>query len=480
MKDSKFDDISPLLEKLEEAIVWYCDRPVGTVAARDTKTEKLNYDQCFTRDFAVSGFVFLATGKTKIVRNFLKLTLTLQHHERELDCFRPGAGLMPASFKVETKGNRDLLVPDFGEHAIARVTPIDSCFWWLLLLRAYVRVTGDTALARSPEFQQGICKILDLSMRKRFDLFPTLLVPDGSFAIDRRMGVYGYPLEIQALFYGALRSAEELLVEAEETSAHYQKAARERLNQLAYHVRQYYWLDLDRLNEIYRYSVEEFGLTATNWLNIYPDSIPSWIGEWLPETGGYFAGNLGPQRLDFRFFSQGNLLSVLTSLASPQQSQGILRVIEAGWSDLIAQMPMKICFPALEGRDWRIETGCDRKNLPWSYHNGGSWPVLLWLLAAVARKLDRCDLAEKALTIADPRLRHDGWPEYYDGIRGRLIGREARLSQTWTIAGFLLAKILLERPECLSFLDFEDREVTLSCDLSARPHATGVDVRFDD
>ena len=31
-----------------------------------------------------------------------------------------------------------------------------------------------------------------------FDLFPTLLVTDGSCMIDRRMGIHGHPLEIQA------------------------------------------------------------------------------------------------------------------------------------------------------------------------------------------------------------------------------------------------------------------------------------------
>lgn len=479
MKDFSFSDTSLLLEKLEAALVYYGDKPVGTVAACDATADPLNYDQCFTRDFTISGFVFLIAGKTKIVRNFLNVTLALQHHERELDCFRPGAGLMPASFKVENKGDRDVLIPDFGEHAIARVTPIDSCFWWLLLLRAYVKVSGDIALAHSPEFQQGIHKILDLSMRKRFDLFPTLLVPDGSFMVDRRMGVYGYPLEIQALFCGALRAADELLLDEDERGKSYRKAARDRLNQLAYHVRQYYWLDPDRLNEIYRYSVEEFGHTATNWLNIYPDSIPTWVTEWLPEEGGYFVGNLGPQRMDFRFFSQGNLLSILTSLADPEQSQSILRVVEGCWSDLVAQMPMKLCFPALEGEEWQIKTGYDRKNLPWSYHNGGSWPVLLWLLVAAAQKLGRPDLAERATNIAARRLADDNWPEYYDGVRGRLVGREARLSQTWTIAGFLLANILLEKPECLDFLSFESQAISLSCDLAARPHANGVDVRLE-
>ncbi|MEO0947572.1 MAG: glycoside hydrolase 100 family protein [Cyanobacteria bacterium J06641_5] len=477
MKGHQFLDTSYLLEMMEKSIIYYRGRAVGTVAARDSSVANLNYDQCFTRDFVTSALVFLALGRTEIVRDFLRLTLALQNQERQFDCFNPGLGLMPASFKVETQGERELVVPDFGEHAIARVVPIDSCFWWLLLLRAYSRATGSMELAHSPEFQAGIRKIIDVSLRKRFDFFPTLLVPDGSFMIDRRMGVYGYPLEIQALFYAALRAAEELLIDAEGERG-IQTTIRERLGQLAYHVRQYYWLDRERLNEIYRYSVEEFGHTATNWLNIYPDSIPAWVTKWLPEAGGYFVGNLGPARMDFRFFSQGNLLTIFTSLADDRQSQELLEVIETCWPDLIAQMPMKICFPALEDRDWQLETGWDRKNLPWSYHNSGSWPVLLWLLVAVMQKLGRTDLAEKAMFIAAERLPKDNWPEYYDGARGRLIGREARKLQTWTIAGFFLAQMLLENPNCIDFLLFEARDDSLLCDISARPLTTGVDVQL--
>jgi hypothetical protein len=37
-------------------------------------------------------------------------------------------------------------------------------------------------------------------------------------------------------------------------------------------------------------------------------------------------------------------------------------------------MPVKICYPAIEGHEWQIVTGCDPKNTRWSYHNGGSWP----------------------------------------------------------------------------------------------------------
>ena len=50
-----------------------------------------------------------------------------------MDCYSPGQGLMPASFKVRTvplDGDNgkfeEVLDPDFGESAIGRVAPVDS------------------------------------------------------------------------------------------------------------------------------------------------------------------------------------------------------------------------------------------------------------------------------------------------------------------------------------------------------------------
>ncbi len=107
-----------------------------------------------------------------------------------MDCFQPGAGLMPASFKVEFIDGKEILTGDFGEYAIAKVPPVDASLWWLILLRAYVKATGDIAFAHQREFQQGIKLILDLCLIPRFEMYPTMLVPDGAFMIDRRMGVY--------------------------------------------------------------------------------------------------------------------------------------------------------------------------------------------------------------------------------------------------------------------------------------------------
>ncbi|NJK47644.1 alkaline invertase [Candidatus Gracilibacteria bacterium] len=440
--------------KIGKSIIYYQGQPVGTFAANDPNMDALNYDQCFIRDFVPSALAFLMKGQSEIVRNFLKITLALQSHEPQMDAFKPGPGLMPASFKIESKDGKEYLTADFGEHAIARVPPVDSCLWWIILLRAYTKATGDLSLSHQTEFQEGIKLILDMCLAHRFAMYPTMLVPDGAFTIDRRMGVYEHPLEIQVLFYAALRAARELLLPNNDNCTCLEDV-NQRLGTLTYHLREYYWIDLKRLNEIYRFEGDEFGAEVANRFNIYAESIPGWLMEWLPGKGGYLAGNLGPGRMDFRFFALGNLMAIITSLASEQESQMMINLIEQRWRDLIGEMPMKICFPALEGMEWKIITGCDRKNLPWSYHNGGNWPMLLWFLVGAALKTNRIEVVYRAIDIAETHISEDKWAEYYDGKNGRLIGRQARKYQTWTIASYLMAKELMSNPDRLELLTFE-------------------------
>ncbi|KAL7124896.1 hypothetical protein ABFS83_14G079300 [Erythranthe nasuta] len=446
---------------LRNAVVSYCGSPVGTVAANDPNDKMpLNYDQVFIRDFIPSAFAFLLKGEGEIVRNFLLHTLQLQSWEKTVDCYSPGQGLMPASFKVRTVALDDnkfeeVLDPDFGESAIGRVAPVDSGLWWIILLRAYGKLTGDYTLQERVDVQTGIKLILNLCLSDGFDMFPSLLVTDGSCMIDRRMGIHGHPLEIQSLFYSSLRCAREMLT-PEEGSKNLVRAVNNRLSALSFHIREYYWVDLKKINEIYRYKTEEYSTEATNKFNIYPEQIPDWLMHWIPEEGGYMIGNLQPAHMDFRFFTLGNLWSIVSSLGTPKQNEAILNMIEAKWDDLIGQMPLKICYPALKKEEWRIITGSDPKNTPWSYHNGGSWPTLLWQFTLACMKMGRQDLAKKAIDLAEKRLSADHWPEYYDTKNGKFIGKQARLYQTWSIAGFLTSKMLLEKPELASVLYWEE------------------------
>ncbi len=446
---------------LEKSLLHHAGQPVGTLAALDPALVAPNYAECFIRDFVPSALVFLMEGKPEIVVNFLRMVLDLRAQQPIILGHERAQGLMPASFRIPNDGEEDdMPSADFGDRAIGRVAPVDSALWWTLLLRAYVNTTGDIKLAHSHEFQEGLRLNLQLYLKENFETSPALLVPDASFMIDRRMGVHGHPLEIQALFYGMLFTTLELLLPGPEND-HLLAMCKKRLQTLRSYVRIYYWLDAERLNEIHRYQSEEFGHDVTNVLNIYPESIPDWIDGWLPKEAGYLLGNLGPSRIDFRFFSFGNLLSILFGLATSSQAERIMSLYESRWDQMIGEMPVKICYPAVEGDEWAYTTGSDPKNRPWSYHNGGHWPCLLWAFTGAAIRTGRRDLAKRAVAVAASRLEQDDWPEYYDGKRGSLIGRRANLKQVWSAASLIISHHVLENGSALTgFESFTIRDET--------------------
>jgi hypothetical protein len=159
--------------------------------------------------------------------------------------------------------------------------------------------------------------------------------------------------------------------------------------------------------------------------------------------------------MDFRFFALGNLLAILFGLATGDQVDDVMALYESRWPDLIGNMPVKICYPALEGIEWELLTGSDPKNVSWSYHNGGNWPCMLWTFVAAAIKGQRHELAHKAFELACAQLPGDSWPEYYDGRTGRLIGRRANLNQTWSAAALIFADQLLQDEKGLAMFPRE-------------------------
>lgn len=143
------------------------------------------------RDFVPFGLACLmkTDADVEIVKNFLLKTLHLQGWEKRIDNFTLGEGVMPASFKViyDPIRQKEVLQADFGGSAIGRVAPVDSGFWWIILLRSYTKCTHDYSLSELPEVQRGIKLILNLCLSDGFDTFPTLLCADGCSMIDRRM-----------------------------------------------------------------------------------------------------------------------------------------------------------------------------------------------------------------------------------------------------------------------------------------------------
>ena len=91
---------------------------------------------------------------------------------------------------------------------------------------------------------------------------------------------------------------------------------------------------------------------------------------------------------------------------------------------------------------------------------GDVFVVLLWLLTAACIKTGRPQIAKRAIDLVEQRLSKDGWPEYYDGKTGRYIGKQARKYQTWSISGYLIAKMMIENPSNLVMISLvEDKRI---------------------
>ncbi len=92
-------------------------------------------------------------------------------------------------------------------------------------------------------------------------------------------------------------------------------------------------------------------------------------------------------------------------------------------------------------------------------------PIVVDSLVKVEVRRRRTEDCKKAVAIAEKRLERDAWPEYYDRKNSRLIGKHARHYQTWTCAGYLVARMLLAHPEKIAPLIFEEDQEVIGCAL---------------
>lgn len=82
-----------------------------------------NVFQVFVRDSIPSAFDFMMDGEPDTVRNCSLKTVCLQSREKQVERFKLGEAVMPASFKVLRDQIRNLesMIADFGKNAVGRV-----------------------------------------------------------------------------------------------------------------------------------------------------------------------------------------------------------------------------------------------------------------------------------------------------------------------------------------------------------------------
>ena len=449
--NSKEDKIVEAAEMhFERTLVSMGGHQVGSVAAlkHPSKGDALNYGEIFLRDNVPVMIYLLETGRNTIVRHFLRTSLDLQSTSPQT------RGVFPTSF-VEEGGK---LLADYGQRSIGRITSVDASLWWPILCWSYVHRSQDWEFGCSQQVQRGIQLLLDLVMQPSFEGTPVLFVPDCGFMVDRPMDVWGAPLEVEVLLYGSLKSCALLMELARKrhlgSRLLEQRLAttRQWIHDLRSFLLKHYWVTSKTIQVLRRRPTEQYGEQQHhNEFNVQPYVIPDWLQDWLENHGGYLIGNVRTGRPDFRFFSLGNTLACLFGLLTAPQQRALFRLILHNRQHLMAQMPMRICHPPMEGQEWSMKTGSDPKNWPWSYHNGGHWPSLLWYLAAAVTIHESLHPSADVLLMGEMKalmlesywsqlnqLPKQQWAEYFDGPTGTWVGQQSRTYQTWTIVGFLL------------------------------------------
>jgi beta-fructofuranosidase len=453
----------------EQTLVSVRGHLAGSMAALESKlhNSSLNYKEIFLRDNVPVMVYLLLQGRFELVRHFLDLCLELQSRSYRT------RGVFPASF-VEEEGK---IVADYGQRSIGRISSVDASLWWPVLCWIYVRASGDRAYGASAPVQQGVQLLLDLVLRPNFDGNPVLFVPDCAFMIDRPMDVWGAPLEVETLLFGSLKSCCRLMElppangQGENLNQQRLKLTRTWIRDLRVFLLKHYWVTSKTMQVLRRRPTEQYGeAQSQNEFNVQPEVIPHWLQEWLENRGGYLIGNMRTGRPDFRFYSLGNSLGSLFGLLTGPQQRALFRLVIHNRQDLMAEMPIRICHPPMEREEWINKTGMDRKNWPWSYHNGGHWPSLLWPLAAAVLMHMHTYPNDDVLLLGQTRtlleecywqqlnqLPKQQWAEYFDGPTGTWVGQQARTHQTWTIVGFLLLHHFLRKaPEDVALLDLDE------------------------
>lgn len=441
--------VASACEKFESTLVRVRGQLVGSVAAlaHPNRREAANYGEVFLRDNVPVMLYLLLQGRTEIVRNFLTVCLDLQSSAYQT------RGVFPTSF-VEEQGE---LLADYGQRSIGRITSVDASLWWPVLCWLYVKRSGDLEFGTSQKVQRGVQLLLDLVLHPTFEGTPVLFVPDCAFMIDRPMDVWGAPLEVEVLLFGCLRSCCQLMELAQRQQQSRLLDQRlvltgQWLHDLRCYLLKHYWVTSKTMQVLRRRPTEQYGEHQhENEFNVQPQVIPPWLQDWLENRGGYLIGNMRTGRPDFRFYSLGNSLACLFGLLTAPQQRALFRLVLHNRSHLMAQMPMRICHPPMELEEWVNKTGSDPKNWPWSYHNGGHWPSLLWYFGGAVLLHEQRNPSADLLLMGQMKalveecywsqlnqLPRQQWAEYFDGPTGTWVGQQARTYQTWTIVGFLL------------------------------------------
>ena len=173
-------------------------------------------------------------------------------------------------------------------------------------------------------------------------------------------------------------------------------------------------------------------------------SIPKVIYEYMiydkieEEDYHYYQSHLMPFKLHWhkRFDSFGNILALATKIADRRKRRKVIKHVLN--NNINKPFPIKSLYPPVLKKHKGWESIYQEKEQPYTYHNGGIWPVIagFWIYVLKKNKYNKTALVE--LEILAKYLKKQRWKfnEYMHGKTGKPLGRKY---QAWSAAGYIIA-----------------------------------------
>lgn len=182
------------------------------------------------------------------------------------------------------------------------------------------------------------------------------------------------------------------------------------------------------------------------YLSLYDEKL----GYYLPWA---WKNHDGEREQEEWFDALGNLLAIITGLATPKIAKSILKHIED--KKINKPYPCKAIFPPIKigDKEWRpYFSKCLAKN-PYQYLNGGVWPFIgAFYVAALVKIKDYKKAATELDNLAEANKLGEGreW-EFNEWLDGKTGEPKGTLEQSWSAGAYVYALECLKKREALFF-----------------------------
>ncbi len=285
---------------------------------------------------------------------------------------------------------------------------IDSSLWYLIGQHVYAKAYLDTTLLK--KFKSNTGKALfwlqcqDPNEDKLLAQQPTM---DWQDAFPHK---YGHVINTQALYYGALKMYGKIK-------------------------------EAEHLKKVVNGEIEKY-------LALYDSTL----GYYLPWN---WKNHDGDREQEQWFDTLGNLLAIVTGLATPKIADSILQYIEK--EEVNKPFPCKAIWPPMKpgDKEWHSYfEKCDARE-PFSYLNAGVWPFIggFYVAALVKAGQDEKATAElERLAEANRMGKKMEWEfnEWLHGQTGK-PGENSAPYQAWSAGAYLFAEECVSRKTVLYF-----------------------------